>query len=344
LNASLDSDNIPVTVYERLLENTVSNLSGLHRYVNLRRKILKLDKIHLYDMVCPLFPERDYEVKYDQAVNVISQALTPLGDEYCRKLNEAFESRWVDVYETAGKSGGAFSWGNFTTHPFVMMNFNETVDSMFTLAHEMGHALHSHLSNKAQPYPKSQYSIFVAEVASTLNEGLLAQHLLKKATDKLDRLYLLNRQMDNTVGTFFNQVMYASFELQIHREVEQGNALSPDMMTEMWKEASGTFYGDGLTMDDLSILKWCRIPHFYSAFYVYQYATSYAASQAILTRFLEGDETIIERYLKLLSAGGKDYPIELLKICGVDMSTPDPINATLSLFERQVKEMEDLAG
>ncbi len=343
LHSALDGDSIPLNVYHSLLDTTEVNLDGLHKYMKLRKRILKLDKLHMYDVICPLFPERDYEVLYDQAVKEIQQAVRPLGDEYGDVLKEAFGSRWVDVYETEGKSGGAFSWGNYSTHPFVMMNYNETVDNMFTLAHEMGHALHSYLSNKTQPQPKSQYSIFVAEVASTLNEGLLLEHLLQKAEDKMDKLYLLNRHIDNTVGTFFNQILYARFELIIHDKVEKGGALSPDLMTEIWSDLTKKYYGPALSLDDHSVLKWSRIPHFYYTFYVYQYATSYAASQAILTKFSQGETVIIAKYLNLLSSGGSNYPIELLKKCDVDMASPAPVEATIALFNKQVDEMADLA-
>ena len=342
LHAALDRGNIPVSVYKSLIETTEKNLAGLHDYVKLRKRTLKLDEINPYDMVCPLCPDRDYEVPYDQAVTEVIEALQPLGDEYCATLKTAFGSRWVDAYETDGKGSGAYSWGNYRTHPFVLMNYNDTINNMFTLAHEMGHALHSFRSNAAQPLPKAQYSIFVAEVASTLNEGLLAQYLLKKATDDRDRLYILNRQIDNTVGTFFNQVMYASFELAIHEAVEKGQALAPDMLTELWRDLTQKYYGEGMTVDELSVLKWSRIPHFYMNFYVYQYATSYAVSQAILDKFLSGEKGVIEKYLGLLAAGGSDYPIEILKACGVDMGTSGPVEANLRLFDKQVAEVEKL--
>jgi len=222
------------------------------------------------------------------------------------------------------------------------MNYNDTIDNMFTLAHEMGHCLHSYMSNMAQPYPKAGYSVFVAEVASTLNEGLMLQHLLRKADDKQKKLFLLNRHIDNTFGTFFHQVMYARFELMIHDIVEKGEALSPDRLNTIWEDLTRKYYGPSITMDDYSKCKWSRIPHFYVTYYVYQYATSYAASQAILDKFIAGEEGIIEKYLGLLSFGGSDYPINQLKKCGVDMTTPEPVEATLRLFAEQVDEVARL--
>ncbi|MCD6249103.1 MAG: oligoendopeptidase F [candidate division Zixibacteria bacterium] len=342
LASSLDGDNIPLDVYHSLIETTEKNLDGLHAYVELRKRLLKLDKIHSYDMFCPLFPNEDYEVSWGDAIRQTLEATAPLGAEYQKNLKAAFDSRWVDVWETEGKGGGAYNSHTYSEHPFVLMNYNNTVDNMFTLAHEMGHSMHSHLTNHTQPFPKSHYSIFVAEVASTLNEGLLLDYLLKKVTDDGQRLYLLNRAIDNAVGTFFNQILYGHFELDIHTEVEKGGALSPDLMTKLWRDLTQKYYGPGITVDDLTPLKWSRIPHFYHSFYVYQYATSFAASQAILSKFLGGDDALIEKYLTMLRAGASDYPIELLKICGIDMSTPAPIEAMLKLFAEQVAEVDRL--
>lgn len=339
LHGALYKDNIPVSVYHSLLDTTEANLDALHKYTSLRKRILKLDEIQPYDMVCPLFPERDYEVKYDEAVSTILKAIKPLGDKYSGVLRKGFDSRWVDVFETEGKGSGAYNWGNYTVHPFVLMNYNDTVDNMFTLAHEMGHALHSFQSNSTQPFPKAQYPIFVAEVASTLNEGLLLRYLMERAKDKLEKLYLLNRYIDNTVGTLFNQVMYARFELAIHEKVEKGDALSPDMLTKLWGDLTSKYFGPELKVDEYSPLKWSRVPHFYMTYYVYQYATSYAASQAILSKILASEQGIVDRYLKLLSAGGSDHPIKLLKICNIDMTTPTPVQATLKMFAEQVEEM-----
>jgi len=343
LSGSLFGDNIPTSVYHSLLDTTEAHLEGLNKYTAVRKRILKLDEIHTYDMMCPLFPDNDYEVPYNQAVENTLRAVKPLGEKYCGALKNAFDSRWVDVYETQGKGSGAYNWGSYTAHPFVLMNYNDTVDNMFTLAHEMGHAMHSNLSSKALPFTKSQYSIFVAEVASTLNEGLLLLDLMEKAKDKSEKLYLLNRYIDNTWGTFFNQILYARFELKIHQEVEKGGALSPDYMSELWGELTQKYYGPDLTMDEFTPLKWSRIPHFYMTYYVFQYATSYAASQALLDKVVNGEEGIIERFLELLSSGGKDYPIELLKKCGIDMSTPAPVEATIKRFGEQVDELDKLA-
>lgn len=344
LHAALDGNNIPLDVYHSLIETTENNLEGLHAYIALRKRLLKLDKIHSYDMMCPLFPDQDYEVSYDDAVKQVVESAAPLGAEYQKSLKVAFDNRWVDVWETEGKGSGAYNSHTYTAHPFVLMNYSNTVDNMFTLAHELGHAMHSQLTNQTQPFPKSHYSIFVAEVASTLNEGLLLDYLLKKTDDEGQRLYLLNRAIDNAVGTFYNQILYAHFELNIHVTVEKGEALSPDLMTTMWRDLTEKYFGPSFGIDDLTPLKWSRIPHFYNSFYVYQYATSFAASQSILTRFLAGESGLIENYLTMLRAGGGDYPIELLKISGVDMSSPAPFEATVKLFAEQVAEVDRLTS
>lgn len=344
LSSALDANNIPIGVYMSLLDTTEANLDGLHKWIALRKKIMKLDEIAPYDVYCPLFPDADYKVPYDEAIAKVIECCQPLGEEYLKTLKHAFDSRWVDVFETEGKAGGAYNWGNYTAHPFVLMNYNDTVDNMLTLAHELGHCLHSYLSAKNQPYQKAHYSIFVAEVASTLNEGLMMELLLKSVESKEQKLYLLNRHIDNTMSTYFHQVMYARFELQVHEQIEKGNALSHEVFSKIFGDLIGKYYGPALTLDEYTPLKWARIPHFYDSFYVYQYATSYAASQAILKKFLDGEKGIIEKYLTLLSSGGKDYPINLLKECGVDMTTPAPFKATMELFKKQVDEIEQLTS
>jgi len=342
LHRALDTYNIPVSVYHSLLDTTEADLGSLHKWIELRRKILKLEEIYPCDLYCPLFPEQNYEVSYTDAVDEVFYAVAPLGEKYCSVLKGGFDNRWVDVYETEGKRGGAYSWGNFSSHPYVLMNYNDTINNLFTLAHEMGHCLHSYLSNKTQPFAKSQYSIFVAEVASTLNEGLLLKYLLDKATDKKQKLFLLNRHIDNTFGTFFMQVLFSRFELSIHEIVEKGEALSPDRLNDLWIELQAKYFGPVVKTDENSKYNWARIPHFYLNFYVYQYATSFTASQAILEKFLKGEKGLVEKYLELLSSGGSDYPINQLKKCGVDMTTPDPVKATLKLFSEEVNEVERL--
>ena len=344
IQGALDTFNIPLSVYHSLVNTTEANLAGIHKYVEIRKKLLKLDEIHPYDMMCPLFPDENYEVKYEDAVKEVIQAAAPLGDEYAAQLKEAFNNRWVDVYETEGKASGAYSSSNYSVHPLVLMNYNDTIDNMFTLAHEMGHCMHSFLSNRTQPYPKAHYSTFVAEVASTLNEGLLLQHLLKKGDDTKRKLFLLNRHIDNTFGTYFHQVLYSHFELEIHKQVQEGQALSPDSLNQLWEDLTKKYYGPDISMDEFTKYKWSRIPHFYYTFYVYQYATSYAASQAILEKFIADEDGILEKYLGLLSSGGSDYPINQLKACGVDMTTSAPFEATLKLFADQVDKVERLAG
>ncbi len=344
LHQALDAHNIPVSVYRSLLDTTESDLAGFHKWMELRRKILNLDKIYPYDMYCPLFPEQNYDVAYSHAIEEVLEAVKPLGKKYGSIIKKGFDNRWVDVYETEGKRGGAYSWGNYSSHPYVLMNYNDTINNMFTLAHEMGHCLHSYLSNQNQPFQKAQYSIFVAEVASTLNEGLLLKYLLDKATDNKQKLFLLNRHIDNTFGTFFMQVLFSRFELEIHEIVESGEALSPDTLNDLWEKLQKKYLGPVVTMDENTKYNWARIPHFYMTFYVFQYATSFAASQGILNKFLDGEPGIVEKYLELLSSGGNDYPIEQLKKCGVDMTTPDPVKAALKLFAEEVDEVERLTS
>ena len=343
LESALFRDNIPQAVYRGLIETTESHLESLHRYFHLRRRILKLDDLHSWDLSNPLFPDQDYEIEYDSAVSEIQSALKPLGSDYSRLVEESFTRRWIDVFETQGKGSGAYSYGTYGKHPYILMNYGDTVDNQFTLAHEVGHAMHSCLSNANQPSQKAAYSIFVAEVASTLNEGLLLQYLLKRTDDPRKKLYLINKHIDDTIGTFFFQVMLAHFELSIHESVEHGEALTPDRLNEIYAGLINTYYGPALVTDEYSAIKWSRIPHFYNSFYVFQYATSFAASQAILKKHLDGDSGIVERYLTLLKSGGCDYTIALLKKCGVDMSTPEPVMATLDLFSSEVAELEKLA-
>lgn len=342
LHHALDVYNIPTSVYRSLLDSTLEQIGGLHQYVSLRKKVLKIDSVYAYDLYCPLISELNIDVPYTTAIEEIREATRPLGADYEKVLMEGFESRWVDVHETEGKAGGAYNWANFNAHPFVLMNYNNTLSNQFTLAHEMGHALHSHLSNHNQPFQKANYSIFVAEVASTINEGLLHHYLVQQTDDDNKKAFLTDRWLMGALGTYFQQVLYAHFELSIHEHVESGQALSPDVMNGMLEELVLKYFGPDYAMDEFTKYKWSRVPHFYRAYYVYQYATSFAASQAILKRFLDGEEGIIEKYLNLLRSGGSDYPIEQLKKCGVDMTTTEPFEATLKLFASRVHELGNI--
>ncbi len=344
LHGELDGDNIPTSVYHALLDTTENKISGLHKYNNLRMKILGLKELHPYDLNAPLIPDEKFEINYADAVKGTIEAVAPLGTKYEDDLKKAFDARWVDVYESEGKGSGAYSYGNHNIHPYVLMNYNNTLDSMFTLAHEMGHAMHSFLTSQVQPFSKAHYSTFVAEVASTLNEGLLLNLLLKQSDSDQRKMYLINRYLDNTVGTFYRQVMYARFEFMIHDAVEKGGALSPDWMSLAWGELTAKYYGPDVIVGELEPLKWSRIPHFYNTYYVYQYATSYAASQAILEKFMAGEEGIVDKYLELLSSGGNAHPIEQLAKCGVDMTTAKPFENTIALFDSRVDELAKLAG
>ncbi len=342
LAASLDGDNIPVGTYRNLTEAVSNNLAVLHRYVSLRRKILGLDQIYSYDMYVPLVPDAKIKIKYDEAVERILAGLWPLGEEYHDDLKQAFESRWIDVYETEGKGSGAYSWGTFATHPYVLMNYNNTLDNMFTLAHEMGHAMHSFYSKKHQPYVYSGHSIFTAEVASTANEALLMHYMLDRSESDEQKAYLLSYQLQSVVGTFFTQVMYSTFEDQIHRDVEQGKPLSQEQFRQTYREIFERFWGTELKLPEMFDISCLRIPHFYRAFYVYQYATSFAASATIAERLLRGDDEQQAKYLNFLKAGESKYPIDILKDAGVDMTTPEPVEAVVRLFGQLLDQLEEL--
>ncbi len=342
LPAALDGDNIPVETYRNLVNAVSNNLPILHRYVSLRRKVLGLDKIYSYDMYVPLVPDAKIKIKYDEAVDRVLAGLWPLGEEYHDNLKKGFESGWVDVYETEGKGSGAYSWGTYATHPYVLMNYNNTLDNMFTLAHEMGHAMHSFYSNANQPYVYSGHSIFTAEVASTANEALLMHYLLDRSEDDDQKAYLLSYQIQSVVGTFFTQVMYSTFEDKIHQDVEQGKPLSQEQFRQTYREIYEKFWGKELSLHENADISCLRIPHFYRAFYVYQYATSFAASAMIAERLLRGDDEQQERYLNFLKAGQCKYPIDILRDAGVDMTTPEPVEAVVRLFSRLLDQLEEL--
>ena len=342
LAASLDRTEVPTEVYTNLIEAVHANLDKMYRYVALRKKMLGVDELHMYDVYTPIVADAAEEIPFEQAKETVLEALHVLGDDYVALLKEGFENRWIDVYENEGKRGGAYSSGNSWPHPYVLLNHKDNLDSQFTLAHEMGHALHSYHSCKYQPVSTSGYVIFVAEVASTCNEVLLMRHLLKKTTDKRQRAYLINHFLDQFKGTIYRQTMFAEFELEMGRMAENGESLTADALSAKYHELNKLYFGPDMISDDGIALEWARIPHFFYNYYVFQYATGFSAAVAIANRILAEGEPAVADYKKFLSGGSSTDPISLLKIAGVDMSTPDPINSALKLFDELLDEMESL--
>ncbi len=341
LEAALDKTEVPVAVYKNLIEAVHANLPSLHRYVELRKKLLGVEELHMYDLYTPVVKDVDVKIPFEQAKETVYDALAPLGDEYRAILKEGFDNRWIDVYENEGKRSGAYSSGS-KVHPFVLLNHADTLDSEFTLAHEMGHALHSYLSNKTQPTVYSEYTIFVAEVASTCNEALLMKYLLSKTTDKTEKAYLINHFLEKFRGTLFRQTMFAEFELKINELAERKESLTAERLCSLYHDLNVQYFGKDIVVDKEIDVEWARIPHFYYNFYVFQYATGYSAAIALSERILNGGEEAVRDYLKFLSSGSSTDPISLLKIAGVDMSSPEPINAALRVFDSLIKEMEEL--
>ena len=339
--AALNRTNVPTSVYLNLIEAVHRNLDKMHRYVRLRKKLLGVDKLHFYDIYTPLVSDVDKRIPYAQAKQTVYDALHPLGDRYRSILKEGFESRWVDVYENVGKRSGAYSAGA-VVHPFVLMNYNGTLKSQFTLAHEMGHAIHSYLSHKHQNPLDSGYVIFVAEVASTCNEALLMEYLLGKTTDKRERAYLINHFLEQFKGTLYRQTMFAEFELNIGKLAAEGKTLTAEILCAEYKRLNEMYFGPDMEVDDRIALEWARIPHFYYNYYVFQYATGYSAAIALSRRILAEGESAVQDYLGFLSGGCSKSPIDLLKGAGVDMTEPEPVNQALDLFGRLLDEMETL--
>ena len=339
--ASLDRTNVPTSVYLNLIESVHKNMEKMHRYVRLRKKMLGLEELHFYDIYTPLVADVDKIIPFGQAKETEYDALAPLGEEYRKILKEGFESRWIDVYQNEGKRSGAYSAGA-AVHPYVLLNYSGTLDSQFTLAHEMGHALHSYLSNKHQNPIDADYVIFVAEVASTCNEALLMEFLLNKTTDKKERIYLINHFLEQFKGTLYRQTMFAEFELNIGKMVAQGQTLTADVLCEEYRRLNEAYFGLDMVVDDLIAMEWARIPHFYYDFYVYQYATGYAAAIALSRRILSGEPGAVEDYLGFLKGGCSKPPIELLKGAGVDLSTAQPIRDALTVFDQLIGELESL--
>ena len=341
LEAALDRNNVPTSVYLNLIEAVHRNVDKMHRYVRLRKRLLGVEELHFYDIYTPLLSDVSRKIPFAEAKQTVYEGMAPLGREYQAILKEGFENRWIDVYENVGKRGGAYSAGALV-HPYVLLNYSGTLNSQFTLAHEMGHALHSYLSNKTQNYIDANYSIFVAEVASTCNEALLMEHLLGKTTDKKERAYLINHFLEQFKGTLYRQTMFAEFELIMGRMIGEGKTLTADVLCEEYKKLNAFYYGPDMVVDDEIAMEWARIPHFYYNYYVYQYATGYSAAVALSRKILSEGESAVKKYLNFLSSGCTKSPIELLKGAGVDMTTPEPVNQALQLFDELLDEMEEL--
>ena len=341
--ASLDQNDVPTSVYLNLIEAVHQNLDKMHRYVRLRKKLLAVDELHFYDVYTQLVPGVDQKIPFEQAKQTVYEALAPLGERYRNILKEGFDNRWIDVYENEGKRPGAYSAG-VSVHPYVLLNYTGTLDSQFTLAHEMGHAIHSYLSNCTQRPIDSQYVIFVAEVASTCNEALLMEHLLAKTTDKMERAYLINHFLEQFKGTLYRQTMFAEFELNIGRMISEGKTLTADDLCAEYRRLNEMYFGPDMVVDDEIAVEWARIPHFYFDYYVFQYATGYSAAIALSRRILSEGECAVQDYLHFLSGGCSASPIELLKGAGVDMTGPEPVQQALDLFGQLLDEMEELMG
>ena len=339
--AALDGTNVPLSVYDNLIEAVHRNLDKMHRYVRLRKKLLGVDQLHFYDIYTPLVQDLNKSIPYEQAKQTVYDALHPLGEDYRKILKEGFDNRWIDVYENRGKRTGAYSAGT-KVHPYVLLNYTGSLDSEFTLAHEMGHALHSYLSNKHQNPIDSDYVIFVAEVASTCNEALLMEYLLKRTRDKKERAYLINYFLDQFKGTIYRQVMFAEFEKTIGQMVDGGQTLTADVLCAEYRRLAELYYGPDMEVDEEIAIEWARIPHFYYDYYVFQYATGYAAAIALSRRILSEGEPAVKDYLGFLSGGCSKSPIDLLKGAGVDMTGPQPVNDALALFGELLDEMESL--
>ena len=342
LEASLDANEVKTEIYTNLIEAVHGNLDKMYRYVALRKKLLGVDELHMYDVYTPVVEDAAVKIPFEEAKRTVLEALAVLGEDYTDLLREGFSSRWIDVYENQGKRSGAYSSGNSYPHPYVLLNHKDTLDSMFTLAHEMGHALHSYHSTKYQPTCTADYVIFVAEVASTCNEILLMRHLLGKTEDKKERAYLINHFLDQFKGTVYRQTMFAEFELEMGRTAENGETLTADGLCEKYLALNRLYFGPEMVSDDEIALEWARIPHFFYNYYVFQYATGFSAAVAIANRILAEGAPAVADYKRFLSGGSSTDPVSLLKIAGVDMSTPEPVNSALELFGELVEELEKL--
>ncbi len=342
LEASVFDDNVPSEVYDNLIEVVNENLPLLHRYVALRKKMLGLEDLAMYDMYVPILELPEKDIEYEEAKEIIDKALLPLGEEYRGNVRMAFESRWTDVYESPGKTSGAYSGGCYDSVPYMLLNYDNKLDDVFTVIHEMGHSMQSWYSNNNQEYINARYPIFTAEVASTVNESLLYRYMIDNAGSELEEAYLINQYLDGFKGTMFRQTQFAEFEREVHARIEAGDIPTGESLSKLYGELNVKYYGPEVNYDDLIAAEWARIPHFYRAFYVYKYATGHAAATAISSKILEEGEPAVDRYIEFLKSGGSDYPLELLKLAGVDMSSPEPIRAAMKTFDALLSRLEEI--
>ena len=339
-NASLYPDNIPESVYDNLVKVVNDNLTNLHRYMSLRKKVLGIENQHMWDVYVPLVELPENEYPFEDGVDIVLKALSPLGNDYCNALKNGIDSRWIDVYETPGKTSGAYSFGSYNSVPYSLMNYTDTLNDVFTLIHEMGHSMHSYYTRKTQPYTYGDHSIFTAEVASTVNESLLIKYLLENEKDIEVRKYLINFYLEQFRATLFRQTMFAEFEHMCHDYVENNGSLTPSWLNEEYEKLNQKYYGNSIEKDEYIKYEWARIPHFYRAYYVYQYATGFSAATSLSKRILEGGEKERDDYLKFLSLGSSKYPVDLLKIAGVDMTSTKPVSEAMQTFNTLLDELE----
>lgn len=340
LESSLNPDNIPIEVYKKSLQTIHENLPSLHRYVRIKKKLLKLDEMHMYDLYAPVIDVPKVVIPFEEGVNLMYEGLKPLGEEYHKILEEGMKERWIDKYPNKGKRSGAYSFGCYDSLPYVLLNYNEGLEDVSTLVHEMGHSLHSYYTRKTQPYIYSHYTLFCAEVASITNEVLLMHYMLEKETDKNKRLYLITIELEKIRTTVFRQLMFAEFELYTHEKLEEGTPLTAKDLCQFWHELNVKFFGPDMIVDEEIDMEWARIPHFYRDFYVYQYATGYAAANSFAKMILSGKEHAVEKYIGFLKSGGSDYPVEILKKAGVDMTTGKALEDTIIIFNELLDKIE----
>lgn len=344
--AALSGDNVPLSVYQNLVETVHESLPIFHRYLELRKKVLKLDQLHMYDVYVPLVspPAHGRDIPYERALDMVREGLAPMGEDYLNRMNRGLSQRWIDVYENQGKRSGAYSFGSYDSYPYILMNYTGRLDDVFTIIHEMGHSMHSCYTRATQPFVYGSHSIFTAEVASTVNESLLMKHLIAKATDPQEKMYLIDLYIEKFRGTLFRQTMFAEFELLTHQAVEEGQVLTADWLCHRYGKLNQEYFGETMEYDDYIPLEWARIPHFYNAFYVYQYATGFSAATALSKKILDEGAPARDRYIEFLKTGNSDDPIKLLKLAGVDMSSPEPIRLAMATFQGLVEELEKWIG